>query len=358
METTMSIKLYQALKETLQIKKDDPVRIKLLTAQFADIDPEIQEAIGSDVRGVQPNPSSAHTIQYGEEGDYVSMVDEFGISWRKPKENGLYFDMFKFPLRGLEEEDIEKYTFPDGRETSRFDGLSERIDRLSCNGEYPIVFDNCMGNGIFQMGNHLMGYDDFLVAFSLEEKSADYVMDKILDMKMQFWDEVLTRFGDRIDVVKELDDLGTQINMMISPDSYAERIQPRLKKLVRFIKQKSPHVKMMMHSCGSIHKAIPYLIDAGVEILNPLQYTANDMDPATLKKEFGKDLTFWGGGIETQNIMPFGSVQDVKDECRKQMDILMGDGGFVFAQVHSLQWGVPLENVFAMWDTVKEYGKY
>jgi len=354
----MSIKLYQTLKESLQVKQDDPIRVKLLTAQFADIDPEIQEIIGADARGVQPNPSMAHPIEFTDEGEYISIVDEFGIYWRKPKEGGLYYDMCKFPLSGLEDEDIEKYSFPDSREPSRFEGLSERIDLLSSNGEYPIVFDNCMGNGIFQMGNHLMGYDNFLVAFSLEEKSADYVMDKILDMKMEFWDEVLTRFGDRIDIVKELDDLGTQLNMMISPDSYRERIQPRLKKLVHFIKKKSPHVKMMMHSCGSMSKAIPALIDAGVEILNPLQYTANDMDPATLKKEYGKELTFWGGGIETQNIIPFGSAQDVEDECRRQMDILMPGGGFVFAQVHSLQWGVPLENVFSMWNTVKKYGRY
>ncbi|MDC7235627.1 MAG: uroporphyrinogen decarboxylase family protein [Spirochaetales bacterium] len=358
METTIHLKAYAMLKEKLHILTDKEAGIKLLTAQFADVDQEIQEKIGADVRGVQPVPPANFEIRYEKKGEYTQFTDEFGISWRKSDEDGLYFDMFKHPLAEMELEDIENYPFPDPREPSRFAGLSERIDTLSADGEFPIVFDNCWGNGIFQMCNQMMGYDQFLIAMALGEKKADYMLDKILDLKMNFWDEVLERFGDRIDIVKELDDLGTQINLLLSPEMYQDKIKPRLTKLVNSIKKKAPHVKMMMHSCGSIRKVIPDLIDAGVEILNPIQYTAEDMDPATLKKEFGKDLTFWGGGMETQKIMPMGTVQEVKDETRRQLDILMPGGGFVFAQVHSLQWGVPFENMMAMWETVKEYGSY
>ncbi len=100
--------------------------------------------------------------------------------------------------------------------------------------------------------------------------------------------------------------MGSQNNLLISPAMYDEHIKPRLQKLVEFIRQKAPHVRIMMHSCGSIKKVIPSLIEAGVEILNPVQYTAHDMDPAELKNEFGHDLTFWGGGIETQKTLPRG----------------------------------------------------
>ena len=152
--------------------------------------------------------------------------------------------------------------------------------------------------------------------------------------------------------------MGTQLDLFISPEMYRSDIKPRLASLVESIKGKAPHVRMMMHSCGAIAKVIPDLIDAGVEILNPVQYTAAGMDPGALKREFGRDITFWGGGLETQRTLPSGSVQDVVDETRKQLDILMPGGGFVFAQVHAIQWGVPVENMLAMWQTVREFGTY
>ncbi|MFI3238164.1 MAG: uroporphyrinogen decarboxylase family protein [Lachnospiraceae bacterium] len=359
METTMSLKLYDDLKARLGIKVGDPVGIKLLTAQFADIDPEIQKAVGADVRGVQPNRFAAFPPVLEEKGEYTFYKDEFGIVWRKPTLDGLYYDMNKHPLADAEDaDDMSEYDFPDPHNPKLYEGLAERIEMLSCGGEYPVVFDNCWGNGIFQMCNHLMGYDNFLAMMIVDEEAAEYLLDQVVDLKIQFWDEVLTRFGDKIDIAKELDDLGTQINLFISPEKYVTMIKPRLKKLVDFIKTKAPHVKFMMHSCGSIDKAIPHLIEAGVEILNPLQYTAENMEPARLKKEYGKDLTFWGAGIESQNILPFGDKQQVRDEVKRQMEILMPDGGFVVAPVHSVQWGVPLDNLFEAWDTMKEYGVY
>ena len=122
------------------------------------------------------------------------------------------------------------------------------------------------------MCNHLMGYDNFLMAMAMGEDKTNWLMDKILDMKIQFWDAVLDKFGEHIDIVKELDDMGTQMNLWISPEMYQEMIKPRLCKLIRFIKSKKPDVKIMMHSCGSIFTIIPDLIEAGVEILNPIQY--------------------------------------------------------------------------------------
>jgi uroporphyrinogen decarboxylase len=359
METTISIKAYKQLKEYLHLCEDKPIRTKMLTAQFADVDPEISEFIGSDSRGVQPDIPDTFDVKFRDEKEYSYYVDEFGITWRKPIVDGLYYDMFKHPLSEAEElEDITPYKFPDMKEPSRYDKIGKRIDILREDGKYPIIFDNNFGNGIFQMCNHLMGYDVFLVLMALRDPAADYILDKVTEEKMELWDEILTRYGDKIDIAKELDDLGTQVSLFLSPDDYRHFIKPRLKKLVNFIKSKSPDIKMMMHSCGSIKPLIPDLIDCGIEILNPIQYTATNMDLLDLKKEFGKDITFWGGGIETQKIMPFGTVQEVKDEVKKNTEILMKDGGFVFAQVHSLQYGVPCENMMAMWDTAKEVGVY
>ncbi|GAB4364792.1 MAG: uroporphyrinogen decarboxylase family protein [Spirochaetales bacterium] len=357
-ETTIHVKAYQQLKEYLGICVDKPVQFRLLTAQIVDVDEEIQNHVGSDVRGVFPNAVPLPSENEWKDEEYYYRKDEFGIGWRKPIEEGLYYDMYDHPLREKEEEEIEKYPLPDPRRPERFDGINEKIEKLSKSGAYPVVFDNCFGNGIFQTCNHLMGYDEFMVSLALGEKKAEILLDKIVELKMEFWDEVLTRFGSSLDVVKELDDLGTQTSLLISPDMYDTYIKPRLSRLLAFIKKKAPHVKIMMHSCGSIRGVIGSLIDAGVEILNPVQYSAENMDPVELKKEFGKDLVFWGGGVDTQNILNRGTVEDVRKEVRRMLDILMPGGGFVFAQVHNIQYGVPPENMVAMWETVREYGVY
>jgi len=356
METTAHVDAYALLKQRLGICTDSEVGVKHLTAQFAVVDREVQEHIGADVHGTEPlTPELPEITQRGE---YLVLEDEFGIGWQRPVDGGLYFDMYRHPLAEASIDDMRRYPFPDPRDPRRFEGLGQRLRELSEDGRYPLVFDNCMGNGIFQMCNQLMGYDKFLIALALREERAFWLLDKIVEMKMEFWDEALSRFGADVDVVQELDDMGTQLDTFISPDMYRSDIKPRLTKLVDFIKGKAPHVRMMMHSCGSIRRVIPDLIDAGVEILDPIQYTAKNMDSAELKREFGADLTFWGGGLETQKTLPSGSVQEVIDETRKQLDIMMPGGGFVFAQVHTIQRDVPVQNMLAMWDTVREYGTY
>lgn len=357
METTIHQDAYRKLKEKLGLGLDKPDVEMLRTAGFAWVDEEVQRKIGADVRGIFPYPANRDSIEYRNEGGYSYFNDEFGILWRKALKGGLYYDICEHPLAGKSLEENQAYTFPNPAENSRFAHIPEYLEGID-HSEYPIVFDNCFGNGIFQMCNHLSGYENFMMSMAMAEEKAEWLLDKILDMKMQFWDSVLDRFGDRIDVVKELDDMGTQMNLWISPEMYQELIKPRLVKLIRFIKNKKPGVKMMMHSCGSIFTIIPDLIDAGVDILNPVQYSAQGMDPVEIKKQFGRDLVIWGGGVDTQKVLPQGTPREVRDETKRMLDIFMPEGGFVFAPVHAIQYDVPTENILAMWDTVKEFGKY
>ena len=314
METTVHVDEYALLKQHLGLVTDREVGVKHLTAQFAVIDREVQECIGADVRGTEPHTPVQPEIT--RRGDYRVLQDEFGIGWQRPVEGGLYFDMYRHPLAEASIDDMRAYRFPDPRDEGRFEGLEQVILELSEGERYPVVFDNSLGNGIFQMCNQLMGYDKFLMALALREDRAFWLLDKILEMKMEFWDEALGRFGSHVDIVKELDDMGTQLDLFISPEMYRSDIKPRLTTLVGHIKGRAPHARMMMHSCGAISKIIGDLIDAGVEILNPVQYTAKGMDPAELKQEFGADITFWGGGLETQKTLPLGSVEDVIAETR------------------------------------------
>ncbi len=357
METTIHQDGYRKLKEKLGLCLDKPNVDMLKTAGFARVDEEVQRYIGADVRGIFPYPANRDTIEYRQDGDYSYFNDEFGILWRKPLKGGLYYDILSHPLAEKSLEEIMAYPFPNPADERRFAHIPDylaQVDPL----EYPMVFDNCFGNGIFQMSNQLMGYENFMMSMAMGEDKAGFLLDKIVDLKMQFWETVLDRFGDRIDVVKELDDMGTQANLWISPEMYQDLIKPRLVKLIRFIKNKKPDVKIMMHSCGSIFKIIPDLIDAGVDILNPVQYSAQGMDPVEIKRQFGNDLVIWGGGIDTQFTLPRGSVMQVKDETKRMLDIFMLGGGFVFAPVHAIQSDVPTENILAMWDTVKEFGRY
>ena len=116
--------------------------------------------------------------------------------------------------------------------------------------------------------------------------------------------------------------------------------------------------KLFMHSCGSVYDFIPDLIEMGVDVLNPVQVSARNMDSARLKAEFGREMIFWGGGCDTQRVLPRGTVDEVREEVKRRVGDLAPEGGFVFAQVHNIQPGVPPENIVAMFDAALEFGAY
>lgn len=140
---------------------------------------------------------------------------------------------------------------------------------------------------------------------------------------------------------------------------YKEMVSPYHKQLFDFIRKtaKVP-VHIFYHSCGAAKELIPYLIDEGVDILNPVQVSAVGMDSKELKREFGEDITFWGGAVDTQIVLPTGTVQQVKDEVKRRIDDLAPGGGFVFNPVHNVQSDVPAENYYAMWEALQEFGVY
>jgi uroporphyrinogen decarboxylase len=143
---------------------------------------------------------------------------------------------------------------------------------------------------------------------------------------------------------------------MISPDDYKAKVRPYEKRIFETVKRKS-NAKVAQHSCGAIFKIIPHLIDAGIDILNPIQTSAKGMDTALLKREFGKDLCFWGG-IDTQKILPNGTPEDVEKEVQRVMRDLSPEGGFLFAPTHDIQTFTPVENIIAMYESGLKYGRY
>jgi uroporphyrinogen decarboxylase len=150
------------------------------------------------------------------------------------------------------------------------------------------------------------------------------------------------------------DDLGTQQALEISPKIYREVFKPRQRLIFEAVKKRS-NLHLFLHSCGSIVDILPDLIEIGVEIINPVQTSARGMDPDRLKREFGKDLTFWGGGCDTQRVLPLASPKEIEEHVKERIDIFAPGGGFVFTQVHNIMPHVPPQNIVAMVDAVKKY---
>ncbi len=180
-----------------------------------------------------------------------------------------------------------------------------------------------------------------------------------MNLQMAYWEKMFDVMqGIPIDVVQMADDLAGQNNLLISPVSYRKLLKPFHKEMFEYIHSKSD-AKIFFHSCGSIRPLVPDLIDAGVDILNPVQVNAANMDSANLKRDFGKDICFWGGGVDTQ--MAFDESHtpaEVRSDVRKRLEDFMPGGGFVFNTIHNIQGNVPPENIMAMWDTLQEFGKY
>jgi uroporphyrinogen decarboxylase len=173
-----------------------------------------------------------------------------------------------------------------------------------------------------------------------------------LEIHLSNLERYLANVGEYIDIIVFGDDLGMQSGPQISPDMYREYFKPRHQAMWQRAK-KLADVKVMLHCCGGVYELLPDLIDAGLDAINPVQISCRGMDAAVLKREFGKDLCFWGGGCDTQHILPEGNRNEIQEHVRKQVEILRPGGGFVFQQVHNILANVPAENIVAMFDALK-----
>jgi len=325
--------------------------------QIAQVEDDVLDRLGVDVKNISPRSSATFQIEVKDGGDYTYFYDEFKIGWRMPKDGGLYYDMYEHPLAGqITLEDVDRFAWPDPCDPARFAGLKEAALRLKCEEQRAVVVGS-MSAGVMEVFSWLRGFKNYFLDFAGNEKLAAKLLDRVLEMHIAYWDKLFEIVGDNVDVVHTADDFAGQDGLLISPRTYRKLCKPRHKELFDFIHQRS-HAKVFFHSCGSVRAAIPDLIEAGVDILNPVQVSAAGMDSAELKREFGRDLTFWGGGVDTQRVLGLGTPQQVREEVKRRVTDLMPGGGFVFATVHNIQGNVPPENIVAMWETLQQYGVY
>ena len=357
--TGINVKAYTALRHYLGLPRIEPIIVDVVQ-QLAQVDDDVLDRLGVDVENVAPRSSASYKIEIKEmeDGNYTYFYDEYGIGWRMPKVGGLYYDMFDHPLRGdIDESDVDCYVLPDPKDPARFAGLREAAERMIEEEQRALVVGN-LSAGIFEMylwtRGFIEGYADFIGRPALSQK----IMHRFMDLQLAYWEKMFDVLGDMIDIVQLADDFAGQNDMLISPSSYRRYIKPLHKELFDFIRSRSS-AKIFLHSCGSIRKVIPDLIEIGLDIINPVQVSAAGMDSAELKREYGKDLTFWGGGVDTQRAFDENHTpEEVSEDVKRRITDLMPGGGFVFATVHNIQHNVPPENIMAMWETLQEYGIY
>jgi len=213
-----------------------------------------------------------------------------------------------------------------------------------------------VGCNLFEWGTFLRRIDNFLMDLYMDPDNVNKLLDKLLELHMAFLSKICNAVGDIVEVVKFGDDLGTNTGPFMPIEIYKEFFGSRHKIMTDYVKANtSAHT--MLHCCGGIYELIPGLIEAGFEIINPVQINAYGMEPERLKKEFGKDITFWGGGINTQSVLNQATPQQVKDHIKRNMEIFSEDGGFIFNTIHNILPDVPPQNIVAMFEAVEEFNK-
>lgn len=354
--TSIHHQSYSALRSYLGLPKAESDLMDIVQ-QIVSVDDDVYEILKCDVKNVAPNPSSTYHREIKVMDGYSYFHDEWGIGWKMPVKGGWYYDMFDHPLKDAETvSDLENYTWPDPSDNARFEGIAERAAQAA-QEEKQGLFISGISAGIMEIAAWMRGFDNYFVDFVANEKLLVALMSKVMEIKMAYWDRALDLLEDNVDVVHEADDFAGQYKMLISPDAYRRIVKPLHKELFDFIHARTK-AKLFFHSCGSIRPVIPDLIEIGVDILNPIQVSATGMDSAELKKEYGGDVVFWGGGVDTQRVLGDGTQEEVRAETKRRISDLAPGGGFVFAAVHNIQGNVPPENIMAMWETLQEYGVY
>lgn len=332
--------------------------------QIGKIDEDLLDRLAVDVEGVRPCPPSSRGLarDLGLQHRHYRLIDEFGMGWQMPAQGGHYYDLYLSPLAQAQTVgDVEKYPWPDPLDPDRFEGLRDWADQVVFERKRGFVAER-MSSGMWEHAMWLRGYEQFFTDMALRPEMVHALMSKELELKMAYWGRVVELLEGHTVIVSEADDLGRQDGLLVSLEMYKELIWPYHKRLFEFIKGKAggaTKVYIFFHNDGAIYETLPLLVEAGVDIINPWQVNCKGMDDtAKFKRQWGRDLTVWGGSCDTQHVLPFGTPQQVRDETRRRIEDLAPGGGFIFAPIHVIQADVPPENIMAWWETLQQYGSY
>jgi len=283
------------------------------------------------------------------------LKDEFGVIWSMPDDQMLFMDISYNPLADASISDLDDYPFPDGSDPSRFTGVREKALEIKKNT--PFALSSGISGVTYEFCWYMRGLERWFIDMIENPEFCAALLDKT----SQYWVDWMVGFlgevGDLLDIIMIGDDLAGQSGPLFSPKFYREYVRPRQHRVIQTIKEHT-NAKIWYHTCGSCVEYIPDLIEMEVDIINPVQTSAKNMKPEMLKEMFGKDIVFWGGGIDSQHILPFASQAEIRQEVQKNLEVFMPGGGYVFNNIHNIQAGVPAENIVAMYEAAYEFGFY
>jgi len=324
--------------------------------QLPVVEESILERLEVDIRGLIPNFARKNpTLK--DTGNSLWFTDEWGVRWEMPKATP-YFTATDCPFSGqISEKDIDSFAWPDPAADALFEGLEEKAKAYHKAG-YAIILENLCA-GIFEMSCRVRGTEQFFMDLALNSSLACKLLDKFTELKIKFYEAAAERFGQYIQFVREVDDIAGQEALLMSPQMYRQLIKPRHRLLFEAQKKLfSQPFFVWFHSDGAIFDIIPDFIEIGLDVLNPVQLTAKGMDAKKLKAEYGKDITFWGGGVNTQSVLPGATPDEVKQDVSKRISQLAPDGGYIFGAVHNIQDDVPPQNIAAMLEAFRQLRDY
>lgn len=379
--TAISAIAYRNLLRRLGLQED--IRVYDIKQQLADPSVEVINRLGGDVlslhRLAPTTGMSFLALDRWKPGhltdgspclvpenchESVDQNGEIQVRWdgeiyaRRTAES-LYFDVCWAPLAQAETTaDIDRFIWPDPWTGREAEYLRQRIQSVY-HGTDKALFAGLsnMVCSFFEMSLVLFGFENFMMKLAMERDLVEYWLDAKLEHDLAILDKFLAIAGPFIEAIQMGDDFGTQSALQISPRVYREVFKPRQKKWIEFVKARTG-AKVFIHCDGAIEEILPDFVEIGIDVLNPLQTSAKGMDPQRIKQKYGKNLAFWGGGVETQTTLPFGTVEEVRREVRDRVKLLGTASGYVFATIHNIQADIPPEKILTIYDTVSECGKY
>ena len=319
-------------------------------SQTVEVSEAVRRRLQTDMVGVRsPAPGPARRWS---EGNLTCWEDNWGVTWACPP--GGHYYAANVPFAGEPSlADLNAFPWPDPADPAWTEGLVEKVRWARSLGDYAISLS--LSVGFVHQSQFMRGYESWLTDLLLNRRFAEALMDRILEIQLDIFARVVKLVGDQIDVICFGDDVAFQDSPMMSPRLYDQIVAPRHRRTFETLRAGTA-APIFYHSCGSVVSLIPKLINMGVNILNPVQVSAAGMDTAALKREFGRDLCFWGA-IDTHRVLPFGTPEEVRAEVRRRIDDLASSGGYVLAAVHNIQHGVTPANIVAMFDEGARYSR-
>jgi uroporphyrinogen decarboxylase len=375
-DTTISVFGYQALRDWLGLRPSI-TRIQDIYQYTAVIEDDVRQALDVDTlpvldeatdwrRGKAADGSPAEfpakfQPQPQADGSHVVLNAAGSVVLRMPAQ-GYYFDPVHSPLANASsvqdiercQTEIESYDKPEHLDKS-YEELAQKARALRENTDYLLV--GFFGGHLFQAAQSLRGWEEFLMDLVANRTFAEALLDRLAEANIRRFEKYAATVGRYVHVVHFEDDLGMQDRPLLRPELYRQAVKPYHARLFRFAKSHCDAF-LLLHTDGAVAPLIPDFIEMGIDALNPIQVSAAGMDTAQLKREFGRDIAFWGAGCDSQTVLPFGTPRQVADEVRKRIDDLAPGGGFVFGPIHNVQAKVPTENLGAMFEMALSYGVY